>query len=93
MIPFNFFYLSQQGCHVQGSGLFVFLGFLRLQSILILQNAHFSEKSVSLHDRRSHIACFLSLSFPSEHDKVMIPASPRDPHVSWKKGSFCLPSF
>lgn len=93
MIPFNFYYLSQQGSQVQGSGLFVFLGSLRLQSILILQNAHFSEKSVSLHDRRSHTACFLSLSFPSEHDKIMIPASPRDPRVSLKKVSFCLPSF
>lgn len=79
---------------MQGLGLYVFIGLLKLQSILILQNVHFSEMSVFRHDRRSHATCFLSLSFLSEHDKITVPASPGDPCVTKEaKGFLCLLSF
>lgn len=42
-------------------------------SVSVLRNVHCSEKNVSRHDRRSHLTCFLSLSFPSEHDNIVIP--------------------
>lgn len=79
---------------MQGLGLHVFISLLRLQSILILQNVHFSETSVFRHDRRSHATCFLSLSFLSEHDKITIPASSGDPCITKEaKGFLCLLSF
>jgi hypothetical protein len=42
------------------------------QRKLILQNAPLSAKSTSQPDWRSNITCFLSLSFPSEHENISI---------------------